>query len=82
MVYYYFFIIFIVAIVVITFVINIPNNTNNTNSNNNNNNNKGKGSVSETKEVLIKIPSGIESGSVLRVRDAGNGIVVVCYCLN
>eukprot|EP01038_Epipyxis_sp_PR26KG_P008911 gene8911-12019_t len=33
---------------------------------------KGKGATSETKEVVIKVPPGVEGGSTLRVRDAGN----------
>lgn len=33
---------------------------------------KGKGAVSETNEVVIKVPSGVEPGATLRVRDAGN----------
>jgi len=33
---------------------------------------KGKGANSETKEVQIKIPAGMETGATLRVRDAGN----------
>ena len=33
---------------------------------------KGKGATSETKEVVIRIPAGIEAGTSLRVRDAGN----------
>jgi len=33
---------------------------------------KGKGATSETKEVVIKVPAGIEAGTSLRVRDAGN----------
>lgn len=32
----------------------------------------GKGSNVESKEVVIRVPAGIESGSSLRVRDAGN----------
>lgn len=33
---------------------------------------KGKGTNADTKEVVLKIPSGVESGSNLRVREAGN----------
>lgn len=33
---------------------------------------RGKGATSETKEVVVRIPAGIESGTSLRVRDAGN----------
>ena len=33
---------------------------------------KGKGSNAETKEVVIRVPGGVESGTSLRVRDAGN----------
>lgn len=33
---------------------------------------KGKGANAETKEVTIKVPAGIEAGTSLRVRDAGN----------
>jgi len=33
---------------------------------------KGKGATMETKEVVIRVPAGIEAGTNLRVRDAGN----------
>ena len=33
---------------------------------------RGKGSTSETKEVVVRVPAGVESGTSLRVRDAGN----------
>jgi molecular chaperone DnaJ len=33
---------------------------------------RGKGANSETKEVVIKVPAGVESGATLRVRDGGN----------
>ena len=33
---------------------------------------KGKGSTLESKEVVIRVPAGIEAGTSLRVRDAGN----------
>lgn len=33
---------------------------------------KGKGTVVEMKDVVIKIPAGIDSGATMRVRDAGN----------
>lgn len=33
---------------------------------------KGKGSNAETKEVLVKIPAGIDTGATLRIRDGGN----------
>jgi len=33
---------------------------------------KGKGTNSDVKEVVIKIPSGVETGTTLRVRDGGN----------
>jgi len=33
---------------------------------------KGRGATSESKEVVIRIPAGIEAGTQLRVRDAGN----------
>jgi len=33
---------------------------------------KGKGSIAETKDVVLKVPAGVESGTNLRVRDAGN----------
>lgn len=33
---------------------------------------RGKGAISETKEVVIKIPAGVDSGATMRVRDAGN----------
>jgi molecular chaperone DnaJ len=33
---------------------------------------RGKGSTSETKEVVIRVPAGVESGTSLRVRGAGN----------
>lgn len=33
---------------------------------------RGKGATSESKEVVFKVPSGVESGTTLRVRDAGN----------
>ena len=33
---------------------------------------KGKGATTETKEVVIRVPAGIEAGTSLRVRDAGN----------
>eukprot|EP01041_Mallomonas_annulata_P004567 gene4567-9077_t len=33
---------------------------------------RGKGAVSETKEVVIRVPAGVETGTSLRVRDAGN----------
>jgi molecular chaperone DnaJ len=33
---------------------------------------RGKGSTSETKEVVVRVPPGVESGTSLRVRDAGN----------
>ena len=33
----------------------------------------GKGSIFETKEVLIHISAGVEAGATLRVRDSGNG---------
>lgn len=33
---------------------------------------QGKGAIAEMKEVLIRIPAGIEAGTSLRVRDAGN----------
>jgi molecular chaperone DnaJ len=32
----------------------------------------GKGSTAESKEVVIRVPAGIEAGTSLRVRDAGN----------
>lgn len=32
----------------------------------------GKGTTAEIKETVVKVPSGIESGTTLRVRDAGN----------
>jgi DnaJ-class molecular chaperone len=34
-------------------------------------NDAGKGAVAETKEVVLKVPAGVESGTNLRVRDAG-----------
>ena len=33
---------------------------------------QGKGSNSENKDVIIRVPPGIEAGTSLRVRDAGN----------
>jgi molecular chaperone DnaJ len=33
---------------------------------------KGKGATAEYKEVVLKIPAGLDSGTNLRVRDAGN----------
>ena len=33
---------------------------------------RGKGATSETKEVTVRIPPGIDAGSTLRVRDGGN----------
>lgn len=33
---------------------------------------RGKGATFETKEVVVRIPPGIETGTSLRVRDAGN----------
>jgi molecular chaperone DnaJ len=33
---------------------------------------RGKGSTSETKEVVIKVPAGVETGATMRIRDAGN----------
>lgn len=33
---------------------------------------KGRGANSETKEVQIRVPPGIENGATMRVRDAGN----------
>lgn len=33
---------------------------------------RGKGANSETKEVLIRVPPGIDPGATMRVRDAGN----------
>mmetsp|Transcript_37232 Transcript_37232/g.37917 ORF Transcript_37232/g.37917 Transcript_37232/m.37917 type:complete len:464 (-) Transcript_37232:181-1572(-) len=33
---------------------------------------RGKGAVAETKEVVIRVPAGVETGTSLRVRDAGN----------
>lgn len=33
---------------------------------------KGKGATAETKEVVVRVPAGIEAGTSLRVRDAGN----------
>lgn len=33
---------------------------------------KGKGTNSEIKEVVVKIPAGVEAGTTLRVRDGGN----------
>lgn len=33
---------------------------------------RGKGVTVETKEVSLKVPSGIESGATMRVRDQGN----------
>jgi molecular chaperone DnaJ len=33
---------------------------------------KGKGAVAESKEVVMKIPAGVESGNSLRIREAGN----------
>jgi len=33
---------------------------------------RGKGATSETKEVVIKVPPGVETGATMRIRDAGN----------
>jgi molecular chaperone DnaJ len=33
---------------------------------------KGKGATFETREVVIRVPAGVESGTTLRVRDSGN----------
>jgi DnaJ-class molecular chaperone len=33
---------------------------------------RGQGQVAETKEVTLKIPAGVESGSTMRLRDGGN----------
>jgi molecular chaperone DnaJ len=33
---------------------------------------KGKGANAEVKEVVVKVPQGIEAGATLRIRDAGN----------
>jgi len=33
---------------------------------------KGKGATTETREVMLRIPSGVEAGVTLRVRDSGN----------
>ncbi len=33
---------------------------------------RGKGATSETKEVVIKVPAGVETGATMRIRDAGN----------
>lgn len=33
---------------------------------------RGKGAVAETKDVVIRVPAGVEAGTSLRVRDAGN----------
>jgi molecular chaperone DnaJ len=33
---------------------------------------KGRGANSDTKEVQIRVPAGIENGATMRVRDAGN----------